>query len=600
MKGRVLLGFIILMLATHAFRGQVSPDCPGAIPICSNTPVNGGTQGLGVDDFYGDTASGCLEPTLGGAIESNSAWYRFRTAVSGELGFNIAADSSEDWDFALYRATDCGNLGAPVRCNFFDNSGQEVFTGVGEPPGGSSGSVLYEDWLQVNAGEDYYLLINNFSNTNSGFSIQFTGQIFQSNPNDALDCSIISNLLGPPVSACDTDIITLDATTPNALIYNWYRDDGSGFQLLTGNAGPAIHVTQSGVYRVEVDTPSETIYSDVQVGFSPAPTTFPLTDETICAQSGYLDLRTKDSEALGDQEPGLYAVSYHHSSGEAQAGLNPLQVNYPLLPGSKTIFVRTVSVANPHCYDSSRQFNLSVAEPPVLDFPVVVAICEDSGAVTIGDVSPDPHYNYTWNNGEQSPAITVSESGLYTVTVTNSQGGPQCAETLSVQVELSLSPVIGDIIITDLQSNNSVEVQAAVAGKFEYRLNNGPFQVSNKFINVPAGLHTLTVRDPGGCGEVQENILVTGYPRFFTPNGDGNNDLWHIQGIQLLNAPEVYIYDRFGKLVSQLNAQSPGWDGNFKGKEMPSADYWFRLSYADSAGQAAVARHLSSHFSLKR
>ncbi len=600
MKSRVSLVFIILMLATHFFRAQVSPDCLGAIPICNNTPINGGTQGFGVDDFYGDNSSGCLEQTLGGAIESNSAWYRFRTAASGELGFNIAADSSEDWDFALYRAGDCGNLGIPVRCNFFDNSGQEVYTGVGEPPGGNNGSVLYEDWLQVNAGEDYYLLINNFSNTNSGFSIQFTGQIFQSNPYDALDCSIISNLLGPPVSACDTDIITLDATTPNALTYSWYRDDGSGFQLLPGNDGPVIQATQSSVYRVEVVTPSETIYSDVQVGFSPAPTTFALTDESICALSGYLDLRIKDSEALGNQNPGLYAVSYHHSSGDAHAGLNPLPVNYPLVTGSETIFVRTVSVANPHCYDSSRQFNLSVAEPPVLDFPVLVALCEDSAEVTIGDTTPNPDYTYTWDNGEHTPAITVTEGGLYTLTLTNIQGGPQCSETIGVQVVLSLNPVIGDIIITDLQASNSVEVLSAVAGNFEYRLNSGPYQESNQFTNVPAGLHTVTIRDPGGCGEVRENILMTGYPKFFTPNGDGNNDLWHIQGIQLLNAPQVYIYDRFGKLVSQLNAQSPGWDGTFKGKEMPSADYWFRLSYADSAGQAAVARHLSSHFSLKR
>lgn|GEM_PF-551325 len=600
MKRRVLLVPIVLMLATHAFMAQVAPDCAGAIPICSNTPVNGGTQGFGTDDFYGETSSGCLEQTLSGAIESNSAWYHFRTGASGQLGFNIAADSSEDWDFALYRSGDCGNLGTPVRCNFFDNSSQEVYTGVGEPPGGNGGSVLYDDWLQVSAGEDYYLLINNFSNTNSGFSIQFTGQIFQTNPGDALDCSIISNLLGPPVSACDTDIITLDATTPNALAYNWYADDGSGFQLLPGNSGPILLATQPALYRVEVVTPSETIYSDVQVGFSPAPTTYPVTDVSICAQNGNFDLRTKDSEALGSQDPGLYAVSYHHSAGDAQAGLNPLPVNYPLLPGSETIFVRTVSVANPYCYDSSRQFNLSVAEPPLLDFPVSVAICEDSGAVTIGDTTPDPDYAYAWDNGAQTAAITITASGTYTVEVTNSQGGAQCSETLAIQVELSVSPVIGNIIITDLRESNTVEVQAAVAGNFEYRLNNGPSQESNMFTDVPAGLHTITVSDPRGCGAVQEDILVMGYPKFFTPNGDGSNDLWQIQGIEMLNNPQVFIYDRFGKLISQLDSRNPGWDGTFKGLEMPSSDYWFRLTYTDSTGQDVEARYLSSHFSLKR
>jgi len=338
----------------------------------------------------------------------------------------------------------------------------------------------------------------------------------------------------------------------------------------------------------------------VQVGFSPAPTTYPVTDVSICAQNGNFDLRTKDSEALGSQDPGLYAVSYHHSAGDAQAGLNPLPVNYPLLPGSETIFVRTVSVANPYCYDSSRQFNLSVAEPPLLDFPVSVAICEDSGAVTIGDTTPDPDYAYAWDNGAQTAAITITASGTYTVEVTNSQGGAQCSETLAIQVELSVSPVIGNIIITDLRESNTVEVQAAVAGNFEYRLNNGPSQESNLFTDVPAGLHIITVSDPRGCGAVQEDILVMGYPKFFTPNGDGSNDLWQIQGIEMLNNPQVFIYDRFGKLISQLDSRNPGWDGTFKGLEMPSSDYWFRLTYTDSTGQDVEARYLSSHFSLKR
>ena len=224
--------FILVMLWSSFSYAQVAVDCANAIPICSNTPTNGGTQGYGIDDFNGAFSSGCLEQTLSGAIESNSAWYRFRTGAAGQLGFNIGFNTSEDWDFALYQASDCNNLGDPVRCNFFDNQDQQAYMGVGEDPTGSTSTVLYEDWLQVEAGQDYYLLINNFSNTNSGFSIQFTGDIFLTNPIDALDCSIIDNLLGPPIAACDNQIIVLDATTTNVLSYNWYMDTGTGFQLL--------------------------------------------------------------------------------------------------------------------------------------------------------------------------------------------------------------------------------------------------------------------------------------------------------------------------------------------------------------------------------
>ena len=121
--------------------------------------------------------------------------------------------------------------------------------GVGEDPTGSTTTVLYEDWLQVEPGQDYYLLINNFSNTNSGFSIQFTGNIFNTNPLDALDCSIINNLLGPPQAACDNQNIVLDATTAGALAYNWYMDTGSGFLLIPGETNPTLNVTISAMYR---------------------------------------------------------------------------------------------------------------------------------------------------------------------------------------------------------------------------------------------------------------------------------------------------------------------------------------------------------------
>ena len=137
---------------------QVAPDCGNAIPICNDTPVNGGTNGFGADDFNGAAASGCLEQTITNAIESNSAWYRFRTGASGQLGFNIGIDTSEDWDFALYRAGDCSTLGEPIRCNFFDNQDQDSFLGVGEDPTGNASNIQYEDWIEVEPGEDLSLI----------------------------------------------------------------------------------------------------------------------------------------------------------------------------------------------------------------------------------------------------------------------------------------------------------------------------------------------------------------------------------------------------------------------------------------------------------
>jgi len=580
--------------------GQVAMDCADAIPICNNTPTNGGTQGYGIDDFNGAFNSGCLEQTLSGAIESNSAWYRFRTGASGELGFNIGFDTSEDWDFALYQSNDCNNLGDPVRCNFFDNQDQEAFMGVGEDPTGSTTTVLYEDWLQVSAGQDYYLLINNFSNTNSGFSIQFTGHIFVTNPFDALDCSIINNLLGPPQAACDNQNVVLDATSPGALSYNWYSDTGSGFLLISGETNPTLTVTASAMYRVQVVTATGNIISDVQVAFSLAPTTNSMNDETICSETGAYDLSQKDPEALGSQDPADVLVSYHMSNADAQAGQNPLPTQYPVFAGMENIYVRTTSSTNPNCFDASESFQLTVVETPVLSFPTEVFICENSTGEIIGETSPNSQYTYSWDTGQNSPSLTVSQAGIYTLTVTNTQLGLNCVNTAAITVVVGETPVIDDVIIDDLQNDNTVEVIAGLSGDFEYQLDSGPFQISNIFTNVAPGAHTVTINDRNGCGSVSDNITVVGFPKFFTPNGDGSNDHWHIMGVSSLEEPIVHVFDRYGKLIKQLDANSTGWDGTFNGKELPSTDYWFQLTYVDTQGQRVEAKYISNHFALRR
>ncbi len=535
-----LSGF--LFLAISSVSAQIATDCTSAVPICNNTPVNGGTDDYGTDDFNGAFSTGCLERTATGAIESNSAWYRFRTGASGQLGFNIGFNTSEDWDFALYKANSCNSLGDPVRCNFFDNREGNAFMGVGEDPTGDKATLQYEDWLQVNPGEDYYLLINNFSANNSGFSIQFSGNIFVANPNDALDCSIISNLLGPPISACDNEIIILDATTNNAITYNWFLDTGSGFQLIPGQNNPTFQAMVAGFYRVEVVIPGSAILSDVQVGFSHAPTAFPIADIYTCPDQDLLDLSMVDIEALGGQDTAMYRVSYHSTLSHAVNGSNSLPKQHPKHIGNEILYVRITSISNPKCFDASRQFQLVTMEPSILDFPLEVYLCEGNLSTEIGQITSNPGYVYLWDSGETTSSITVSEAGTYTLTATFGEGGHACFTTTSVTVFISSEPQISEIIVEDLRGNNTVTVLTVTEGNYEYKMDDGVFQSSNAFTNVSPGQHEITLNDLAGCGSVTETIMVVGFPKFFTPNGDGINDLWQIQGISSLEAPrDIYL-----------------------------------------------------------
>ncbi|MEO2050894.1 MAG: T9SS type B sorting domain-containing protein, partial [Allomuricauda sp.] len=77
------------------------------------------------------------------------------------------------------------------------------------------------------------------------------------------------------------------------------------------------------------------------------------------------------------------------------------------------------------------------------------------------------------------------------------------------------------------------------------------------------------------------------------------HDTWQVLGIEELDSPVVYIFDRFGKLLKQLEPNN-GWDGTFNGRDMPSSDYWFRLDYNRDDEGVLVATSVRRHFSLVR
>ena len=82
---------------------------------------------------------------------------------------------------------------------------------------------------------------------------------------------------------------------------------------------------------------------------------------------------------------------------------------------------------------------------------------------------------------------------------------------------------------------------------------------------------------------------------YFSPNGDGINDFWNLDGISIDHFPNtvVYIFDRYGRLLKEFNPLFDHWDGTFRGNPMPATDYWFR-GYLDNGIE------FKGHFSLYR
>ena len=160
-----------------------------------------------------------------------------------------------------------------------------------------------------------------------------------------------------------------------------------------------------------------------------------------------------------------------------------------------------------------------------------------------------------------------------------------------------------DVTINDFSNNNSISIDPGNLGigDYEYALDDemGPYQDQPSFTDVSAGAHLLYVRDKKGCGVASLEVFVLGFPKFFTPNSDGVNDTWNLQGFNTSFSPVSYIqiFDRYGTFLQQISPANEGWEGTFQGRQLPASDYWFLANLVDLEGNSRV---LKGHFSLVR
>ena len=131
--------------------------------------------------------------------------------------------------------------------------------------------------------------------------------------------------------------------------------------------------------------------------------------------------------------------------------------------------------------------------------------------------------------------------------------------------------------------------------EYEYALgdSNGLYQDEPFFEDVANGPFQIHIRDKKGCGFITYAGVALGYAKYFTPNGDGINDFWTIEGISAQHYPNtiVYIFDRYGRLVFAFRPAQEAWDGRYAGKPLPATDYWFK-------GQLDDGSVFRGHFSL--
>jgi gliding motility-associated-like protein len=207
-------------------------------------------------------------------------------------------------------------------------------------------------------------------------------------------------------------------------------------------------------------------------------------------------------------------------------------------------------------------------------------------------VQPSGNYNFEWNNGATTNAITNLEVGLYTVTVINEAN---CKKELSTIIAI-------DTIIIELGNIKNPSCPSVPDGAVEafplngispysYEWSNG--ENSKAIINLVVNTYTVTVIDANNCSGTKSLFLTVDSANtencdsliiydVFSPNGDGKNDLWVIDGLSNYSENEIQIYNRWGSLIYEAKPYLNNWDGsNKKGEPLPSATYYYILKLND-------------------
>jgi gliding motility-associated-like protein len=410
-------------------------------------------------------------------------------------------------------------------------------------------------------------------------------------------------LIATQNALCGNESITLDAGTGNN--YQWYKDN----MPLAGQTNAQLIVDSSlgnGLYSVERDNGFGCISEGkINLEFD----TNPIVNNAQLIQC--IDDNSQQTifnlyDAYDDMVNGdnSLTATFLYNGNEIQ---NP--DNYQNEVNNQVIQVKLEKPSG--CF-AMAELTLIVHQNPSLQDSESVYYCLDNYPQTITlsagliNGNPDLGIQYLWSTGEVSETIQANQIGDFTVTVTNTDG---CSSSRTITVLPATIAVVNEIKITENEFYPKVSVIINVTGQGNYlfAMDIDPLQMDdislyqqeNYFENLSYGEHILYVKDTLACETLVYPFLIMQYPKFLTPNNDGKYDTWNIDNLNALVhynvVSDIFIFDRFGRVIAKIKPNGLGWDGKYNGKIAPPDDYWFTVKMKDFRGKTTVKR---GHFSL--
>ncbi len=513
---------ILAAIAARPFmlEAQSPQDCLDAIRVCSNTYVQTSTfSGFGNVQEVQAGGSTCLA-----AGETNSSWYVFRIKNAGNLLVDITpANPLDDYDFVIYNLTgdSCGSIlsgtNAPVRCNYSSTPGTTgLATGYVQASVNAAGPPFCSP-LPVLAGETYVMMINNFTSSAFGYSLDFGGT------------ATIEDTETPEV-----DSVSVALCNPNKVLLHFDENIDPATITAAGTeftiTGPApvtvkdasifgapnvvrVRFTQQvntpGIYTVTINTGTDgNTLSDDCSNFLSAGSSH---DFTIIFQGPVASIASvtnascnaTNGSATGAVTGGTGPFTYIWDTSPPQTGITATG----LAAGHYTF---TVTDAN-GC-TSLATFNVFTDGEPQLTTTSVKDSCANpgSGQASVVATGGVPPYTYLWSTVPPQSTATATGlvTGTYSVTVTDDKG---CTSVGVVSIGQDGKPVIA-ISKQDPPCDGSTlgSATATVTGTapFSYMWSTSPPQNTATATMLTPGSYTVTVTDSSGC-EAEASVTIS-------------------------------------------------------------------------------------------
>jgi gliding motility-associated-like protein len=280
------------------------------------------------------------------------------------------------------------------------------------------------------------------------------------------------------------------------------------------------------------------------------------------------------------------------------ADFGPAQTSFTdLAAGTYVIFVRDAQGCETNVIvEVAPGVNLNATVTPVYECTGTVP--DNYLEILLADPSVSDAVMYALDSTDPAamqlePDFSSLSPGPHYLAISHTNG---CVLTIDFEIE-AFEP-----LTLALEQQNINEITAIAAGgtpEYSYIFNGEDNDNDNTWYITETGTYLVQVMDENGCvaeAEIFMEFIDIEIPNYFTPDGDGQNDFWMPDNTEGFPEILIKIYDRYGRVLTELTYGSQGWDGMYDGKELPSGDYWYTLKLNGERDK----REFVGHFTLYR